>query len=202
LTNPELCGDFDGALLRATVSEPSCHFVTSQRWHGLLRALCRSPAFELRVRDHCSADEQLDRLHIAHLEVIERQIFRCASVFSGLPCDVDIPLSPGARRRKDGRDATLPASMKHRFVCSALNGTEGFHASHVVRTVHAFAPCLNGRTMPTPTMASRVTSSASSLSLSPSVRAGRCGKTRYRNSAVLSQTRTSTLSGSSSPNSR
>ena len=36
----------------------------------------------------------------------------------------------------------------------------------------------------------------------PSVPAGRSGKTRYRSSAVLSQTRTSTSSGSSRPNSR
>src|SRR5262249_10203210 len=89
-----------------------------------------------------------------------------------------------------------------RLVLLRPNGTERLHAPHVVSTVHARAPRLIGGTRATPTIASRVTKAARASSLSPSVPVGRSGKTRNRSSAVLSQTRTSTSSGSSSPNSR
>src|SRR2546422_1727562 len=57
-------------------------------------------------------------------------------------------------------------------------------------------------TTATPIIASRVTSSASAASLRRSVPGGRCGRTRYRSSALESQIRISTLSGRSTPNSR
>src|SRR6266851_2751980 len=57
-------------------------------------------------------------------------------------------------------------------------------------------------TTATPIIASRVTSSPSAASLRRSVPGGRCGRTRYRSSALESQIRISTLSGRSTPNSR
>src|SRR5918994_2003288 len=57
------------------------------------------------------------------------------------------------------------------------------------------------RGSPTPIMESRVTRAASSSSDNPSVPSGRSGSTKYRISALLSHTRTSTASSMSRPNS-
>src|SRR5512137_627348 len=92
--------------------------------------------------------------------------------------------------------------MKHRFVFLVLHRPHAMHAAHVVDAIHAEAPAAGNLTLATPTIASRVTSAASCSSLKCSVPAGRSGKTKYRNSAVLSHTRTSMSSGISRPNSR
>src|SRR4029453_138990 len=68
--------------------------------------------------------------------------------------------------------------------------------------VHAASPLLAAATFAVPTIESRVTSSASSSSLICSLPAGRSRNTRYRGPAVLSQTRPSTSSPISTPNSR
>src|SRR2546423_2334380 len=75
------------------------------------------------------------------------------------------------------------------------------HAAHVMHAVHALPPAGVSWTWATPIIASRVTSAASSSSVSFSLPEGLSGSTRYRSSAVLSQTRTSIESGRSRPNS-
>src|SRR5207237_5314438 len=85
------------------------------------------------------------------------------------------------------------------------------HSTHVVNSVHLliaapYRACIRSAhgsfTFATPIIESRVTRRASSSSLSFSEPAGLSGSTRYRTSAVLSQTRTSTSPPGSIPNSR
>src|SRR5207249_2101382 len=86
--------------------------------------------------------------------------------------------------------------MEDRLVFLVFNRAHTVHAAHVVNSVHG------SLTLATPIMESRVTSAASCSTFSLSLPAGLSGRTRYRTSAVLSQTRTSTLSANSRPNSR
>src|ERR1700730_5191109 len=115
---------------------------------------------------------------------------------------VDIPLAPGTHGTPQREQTSFPGGVKHRLVFLIFNGTHPMHSAHIVYAVHVGSPSRRAGTFATPTMASRVTKAASSCSLRVSVLAGRSGSTRYRNSAVLSHTRTSTSSASSSPNSR
>src|SRR5579863_240771 len=97
--------------------------------------------------------------------------------------------------------ATFPCLVKHGLVRVIVDRPHVLHPAHVVDAVHAVPAFRGGSTLATPTMASLVTSAASSSSLRLSVPAGRSGRTRYRTSAVLSQMRISTSSPSSRPNS-
>src|SRR3989442_10395395 len=86
--------------------------------------------------------------------------------------------------------------MEDRFVFLVFNRPHTVHAAHVVNSVHG------SLTLATPIMESRVMTAASCSSFSLSLPAGLSESTRYRTSAVLSQTRTSTSSANSRPNSR
>src|SRR6266516_6530540 len=86
--------------------------------------------------------------------------------------------------------------MEDRFVLLVFNRPHTVHAAHFVNSVHG------SLTLATPIMESRVMTAASCSSFSLSLPAGLSGSTRYRTSAVLSQTRTSTASANSRPNSR
>src|SRR5438046_10391587 len=90
--------------------------------------------------------------------------------------------------------------MKNRFVALGLDLAEPVHAAHVVDAVHQ-ATSLGFFGRPAPIMQSRVINLASSSSLQPSVPAGRIGTTKYRVSAVESQTRISVSAGSATPKS-
>src|SRR5204863_3081519 len=116
---------------------------------------------------------------------------------------IDVPLA--ADRSQDARqgiDTPFPFGMKRRLAFFVHDRTHAVHAAHVVDAVHTRPPGFEIVTLLTPIIESRVTSAASCSSVIRSVPAGRSGSTRYRTSAVLSQTRTSTSSSSSSPNSR
>src|SRR5438552_9509144 len=89
--------------------------------------------------------------------------------------------------------------MEHRFVRFRLDLAETIHAAHVVHTIHDGALGVFGN--PVPIIESRVTSSASCLSLQPSVPSGRIGSTRKRVSAVESHTRISVSLGKLIPKS-
>src|SRR5205814_9371528 len=109
---------------------------------------------------------------------------------------VDVEAGIGAHGAHHRHDAALPRFVEGRLVGLDLDLAEAVHAAHVVHAVHVGT---FGR--PAPIMLSRVTISASSSSLQPSVPAGRSGSTRKRVSAVESQTRISVVAGSLTPKS-
>src|SRR6516225_1692386 len=92
---------------------------------------------------------------------------------------VHIPLPPCSHCPSHREDAPFPFIVKHRLVLFLYDRAHAVHTAHVMYAIHAALPAFDTETFATPTIASRVTSSA-----------------------VLSHTRTSTSSGSSSPNSR
>src|SRR5262245_39054336 len=108
---------------------------------------------------------------------------------------VAVPLAPGAHGAVHHIDPSFPRLMEDRLILLVHHGPHPMHSTHVMHAIHGRPPCGEG-TFATPTMESRVTSAASSSSVRFSVPAGRSGSTRYRRSAVLSQTRTSTSSAS------
>src|SRR2546427_2112678 len=114
---------------------------------------------------------------------------------------VAVPLARATSRGVRRVYPPLPDRMENRLVFFILNRAHALHAAHVVHAVHSFPPGRGAGTLATPTIASRVTSAASWSSVMFSVPEGRSGRTRYRSSAVLSQTCSSTSSASCSPNS-
>src|SRR5262249_16470813 len=74
--------------------------------------------------------------------------------------------------------APLPRSVEHRLIRLAMNWPHILHPDHVVYAVHECATSAGDFTIAIPTMASRVTRDARSVSLIPSVLDGRSGRTR------------------------
>src|SRR5204863_9393080 len=111
---------------------------------------------------------------------------------------VDVPAAEESGGHRQRERAPLPIMMEDGLVRLGVHRTEAVHAAKIVDAVHA----RGAFTTATPIIASRLTSCASCSSVMPSVPAGRSGSTRYRSSAVLSHTRTSTFWPSSTPNSR
>src|SRR5206468_11157477 len=71
----------------------------------------------------------------------------------------------------------FPGFMEDRLVLLVLNRAHSVHAAHVVDAVHGAPPLPADVTFATPTIASRVTSAASSSSVMCSEPAGRSGST-------------------------
>src|SRR6185312_688352 len=100
---------------------------------------------------------------------------------------------------RDGKRPTLPVGVENQFTALAWQRARAGHLGNDGTGATRFAH--EHRTLLTPIMDSRSISFASCCSLRCSVFSGRCGSTRYRISALLSQTRTSTSSSSVVPNS-
>src|SRR5439155_26827398 len=90
---------------------------------------------------------------------------------------VDVPLAVEAAGDIERVHARLPLGMEDRLVFLDLDRPHAVHAAHVVHAVHRLL-CPGAFTCATPIIASRVTISASSSSLQPSVPSGRSGSTR------------------------
>src|SRR5262249_7247654 len=158
--------------------------------------------FQLPFRDQTKLYNLLSKFNeppfvVAHAEIIGR-----GQQLDVVPVGIEIPLTKSAHRPGQCIGSTFPFLMKHRFILLVMNGAHVLHTAHVMHAVHARPPAGGTVTFSTPIIALRVTISASCSSVIFSVPEGRSGRTRYLNSAVLSHTRTSTSSGSFSPNSR
>src|SRR5579872_4780234 len=141
-------------------------------------------------------DRELDQPLDPFLVIAHAQILGGLNELALVTGSVYIPFAPSPHGEREREGPRLPARMEHRLVFLIHDAAHAVHAAHIVDAVHGSV------TLATPTMASRVTSAASSSSRNDSLPAGRSGSTRYRSSAVLSHTRTSTSGGRLSPNSR
>src|SRR5262249_3794782 len=111
------------------------------------------------------------------------------------------PGAAGAKHAPERIHAPFPRMVEHRLARLAGDRTHVLHAAHVVDAVHPRASAVSSVTFAVPIIESRVTRAANCSSLRCSLPAGRSGSTRYRSSAVLSHTWTSTSSARSRPNS-
>src|SRR5467141_647176 len=159
-------------------------------------------ALDLAPRHQIALHQHLQKSYELSCVVTQLAIFRRWNQFDLVTRGVNVPLAPGCHGAPQREEPALPRGVKHRLVLLILNGAHPVHPAHVMYAVHVGFPSRRAVTLATPTIASRVTNAASASTLSFSVPAGRSGSTRYRNSAVLSQTRTSTSSPRSTPNSR
>src|SRR5262249_9639048 len=160
-------------------------------------AVQRLAARQLLRRDVAELQQQALGTAEPFFVVRSAQVVCRRHPLAGVARHVDVPPArPGGERQRES--AALPIMVEHRFVRLGRDRAHAVHASHVVHAVHR----LGASTFATPIIASRVTSWASCSSVMPSVPAGRSGMTRERSSAGLSQTRTSTSSESTTPNSR
>src|SRR5579884_780058 len=132
------------------------------------------------------------------------QIIRRVLAFTRMARHVAVPPPQRPDRSDQAEHALLPIGVEDGFLRLRLSvdAAQPMHAAQIVRAVHdAFATSCGDLARSTPIMEFRVTNWASCSSLQSSVPAGRSGNTRYRTSEVESQTRISTASASSVPNS-
>mmetsp|Transcript_7588 Transcript_7588/g.13099 ORF Transcript_7588/g.13099 Transcript_7588/m.13099 type:complete len:126 (-) Transcript_7588:387-764(-) len=112
-----------------------------------------------------------------------------------MPRDVNVPKAKAATGKRQGQRAGMPVGVKLHALRFGDHGPIAKSASHIMRPRHgAFAN-------PHPIIESRVTKFISAASSSPSLPDGLCGITRYRTSAVESQTLTAVSSGKVTPKS-
>src|SRR5262245_51723996 len=163
----------------------------------------RPSVLEFSPRDDTILQELVDEPGEPPFVVAHTEIFFRRQQLELMTRVVEV-LSPAASPDDAGHriHPAFPGRVEYRFVLLMFDGPHTVHAAHVVHAVHAVPPDFGGVTFATPTIESRVTSSASDSSVMFSVPSGRSGSTIYRNSAVLSQTRISASFGSLSPNSR
>ena len=106
---------------------------------------------------------------------------------------VDVPLAGGTHRHRQRHGLSFPRGMEQRLVGLGPHRPEPLRTPHVMDPVHgAFPACAErlatGKASPVPIMLSRVTKAANSATDSCSLPSGRLGITKYRTSAVESQT--------------
>src|SRR6516164_850500 len=174
--------------------------ISGKRRDRLGGARCRPRAFELCAGDETAFFQEHDEsrepfLVIAHVQILGRR-----DALARMATGIDVPFPTSSGGDIERVSVGFPALVEHRLVGFGRYRPHPVHPAQIVHAVHAGSPAKD--TLPVPIMASRVTNSASCSSVRCSVAAGRSGRTRYRISEVESQTRISTSSPISSPNSR
>ena len=158
-------------------AEPARHVVRPEHTQvpGRRRRRAQGPHF-LR-RDETLLHQQLLEAVEPVLVVRRGQVFGAGHQLARIAAHVDVPLAQEAGGHGERERLALPVVVEHGLVRLGLDRAQAVHAAHVVDAVHrdAFRP--GALILPTPIIASRVTSEASSSSLMPSVPAGRSGST-------------------------
>src|SRR5579863_10248220 len=154
------------------------HHIGGQWRRGLARTGGSVAAVNFRACDQTAGNHQPNQTSEPFLVVTHAKIFRWRNQFDLVAAGIDIPLSPRRHRTIERERYPLPTGVEDGLVLFIFEHAHTLHAAHVVHTVHAAPPACPSVTFATPTIASRVTSAASSSSLSFSLPAGRSGSTR------------------------
>src|SRR5262249_16873496 len=136
------------------------------------------PALEFRLSDDAVLQQLVDQPREPTLVVAHPQVLVWRHELELMTGVVEV-LSSAARSNHSSERiyAAFPRFVEYRLILFVLNGPHAMHAAHIMNTVHLLPPGFGGATFPTPTIESRVTSSASASSVIFSVPAGRSGRT-------------------------
>src|SRR5436190_14102251 len=170
---------------------------------GLSRRAGRgAPTLDLRLRDVAGGDHGRQHPGEPSLVVRHPEVLDGRQNLDAMAKRIEVPQTAACSQHARERiHASFPELVERRLVGLGPNRPHAMHAAHVMNAVHAGACVTSSVIVAVPIIESRVTSAANAASVKRSPPAGRSGNTRYRTSAVLSHTRTSTSASMSMPNS-